>query len=241
MTLQQIASRRVLPAVFGLALLLSACGGGDPYAGLWRGTMDGNRQVSAMVLGDGSYYMLYSPVGRPGAIAGLVQGSGDFHAARFASVDARNYSWEGLGTRPTTVSGKIGREHSLTGTVGGAPVTVSFDDRANDIPRLATLVGGFGGTAVFALGERPAVFTVTEQGEVSTNINNCPIKGRIAPRMDGDLYDLTITFGGAPCVLPFQTFNGVAVYRAELRRLEAAVVHPLLPQALAFAGTKQQP
>jgi hypothetical protein len=233
---------RLLATALAAGLLLASCGGGDPYAGLWLGTVGGNRNATAVVLDDGTYYMLYSVPGAPTAIAGLIQGTGDFHGTQFTSTDARDFSWDGRGTQAATLSAKISPKMAVSGTVNERPAaqsfTVSYQREFDDIARLPILVGSYTGTVTFILGTRPAVFNVTAAGDVSTSINGCPITGRVVPRNDANAYDLTINFGGAPCVFPFAQFAGVAVYRPELRRLDAAVVHASRTQAIAFAGIK---
>ena len=233
---------RLCASAVAAGLLLASCGGGDPYAGLWLGTVSGNRNATAVVLDDGTYYMLYSVPGAPNAIAGLIQGTGDFRGAQFTSADARDFSWDGRGTQAATVSAKISPKMAVSGTVNERPAaqnfTVSYQREFDDIARLPILVGSYAGTVTFILGTRPAVFNVTAAGDVSTSINGCPITGRVVPRNDANAYDLTIVFGGAPCVFPFAQFSGVAVYRPDQRRLDAAVVHASRTQAIAFAGLK---
>ena len=232
--------------VFALSLLaagvLSACGGGDPMEGLWLGTLGSSRDVNAIVLDDGTYYMLYSRPGNPAAIGGLVQGKADFSAGRFSSPDARDFNWEGAGTRAASVSAriKVGPQPGVTGTVNGTtPFSIRPADLFDRDARLSAIVGAHTGNVVFALGVRPATFTVTPTGQVSTSINGCAITGQVAPRAFSSAYDLTMTFGGYPCVFPGAQFSGVAYYREDQRQLQAAVVHPSRTQAIAFSGTKQ--
>jgi hypothetical protein len=236
----QIGARgRVLSLSLLAAGLLSACGGGDPKEGLWLGTMGTNRDVTTVVLDDGAYYMLYSRPGNPAAIGGLLQGTADFHAARFTSTDARDFNWEGAGTQAPAVSAGIkkGPGPGVTGTVNGTPFTIR--PAADDEARLATIVGAHTGNVVFALGTRPATFTVTATGQVSTSINGCPITGQVVPRASSSAYDLSMTFGGFPCVFPNAQFAGIAFYREDLRQMTAAVVHGSRTQAIAFTGIKQ--
>lgn len=223
------------------ALALASCGGGDPYAGLWSGSMDSSREVNAIVLGDGSYYMLYSRPGLPTEVAGLVAGVADFHGARLAS-DAVDYNWERMFTpaRPVALSAQISPRMSVDGSIEGSRnFHLRFDKDLDGDARLADLVGAFDGNAMFALGTRPGTFTVTASGQVSTNINGCPITGQVAPRSDANAFDLTLTFGGYPCVFPGAVFQGVAVYRDDQRRLDAAVINAPFKQAIAFIGTKR--
>ena len=86
---------------------------------------------------------------------------------------------------------------------------------------------------------RPATFAVTATGQVSTSINGCALTGQVTPRPYSSAYDLTMTFGGYPCVFPGAQFSGVAYYREDQRQLQAAVVHPSRTQAIAFTGIKQ--
>jgi hypothetical protein len=242
MKFQLGARGRILSLSLLAGALLSACGGGDPLDGLWLGTMGSNRSVNAIVLDDGNYYMLYSQPGNPAAIGGLVQGSADFAAGKFNSPDARDFNWEGSGTKVANVSAKI-KLTPKPAVVGTVNTTTPFSIRPVEIfdrdARLADIVGNHTGTVMFALGARPATFTVTASGQVSTSINGCAITGQVVPRKYSNAYELTMTFGGYPCVFPGAQFTGVAYYREDLRQLQAAVVHPSRTQAIAFSGVKQ--
>jgi hypothetical protein len=246
MKTSQGARLRQLSLTALAGLLLAACGGGDPYTGLWLGSMNGNRTVSTMVLEDGEYYMLYSRPGNPASLGGLIHGSGDFHAAKVTSTDALEFSWEGRGTRPATLSGKVGGHMSLTGTVNNStPITVRYDHEYEADPRLAEIVGSHTGEVMFIGGPRPnTTFTVTTTGQVSTTIDGCEVKGNVVPRADANAFDLTMKFGGAPCFIYFQQaeFKGIAYFRADVGQLHAAVMQNnryLGPQAIGFLGRKQ--
>jgi hypothetical protein len=106
-------------------LLLASCGGGDPYAGLWLGTVSRQPALPPPWCSmTAPTTCLYSVPGAPNAIAGLIQGTGDFHGAQFTSADARDFSWDGRGTQAATVSAKISPRWAVSGTVnekaGGA-------------------------------------------------------------------------------------------------------------------------
>lgn len=232
--------RAPLPLALAATLLLASCGGGDPYAGLWKGTMDGNRELNTIVLGDGSYYMLYS---RPGTtlVGGFIHGSSDFHGARITSTDARDYNWEGRRTRPTTLEAKISPRQSVSGSVGGTtPFSVTYQKQFDYDAQLSLLAGAFKGQVAFVGGYRDATFTVSPTGALSTNVDGCVITGTVSPRADGNAYDLSITFQGGVCVFPFTTFTGVALFRDEERRLDAAVANAgfLGGQGIAFTGLR---
>lgn len=234
---------RLAPSLASL-LLLASCGGGDPYAGLWDGEMNAQRQVNTMVLGDGSYYLLYSQPGNPRVLAGLIQGTGEFHAAKITSADARDYNWEAprfppIPGQPTTLSARISPRQTVQGTAGGKSFSVSPVRERDDDARIADIVGSHTGTVVFALGPRPATFVVTAAGQVSTVINGCTITGTVRPRGDTNAFDVALTFGALPCVFPGAPFSGIVFYRPETRELQAAVINRAAAQAIGFSGIKQ--
>lgn len=243
------ATRLSLALVAGL--LLSACGGGDPYAGLWKGTIDGNREANAIVLGDGTYYMMYS---KPGVseLAGVYVGTGDFQGARFTAPKGRDYNWVGkygrfpLSSADAPLAGKLSARQSVVGSVdarGSLPFAVSYVRDLDDDARLSELAGSFTGTVSFRAGDRPAVFNVTATGEVSSSVNGCPINGKAVPRSDANAFDLTIVISGPPpCLLTNLPFKGVVLFHPAERRLEAAVVFDPFKdfrgQAIVFNGVR---
>lgn len=226
-------------------LLLTSCGGGDPYAGLWKGTLDANREANTIVLGDGTYYMIYSR-GASSTLAGVMVGTGEFQGATFTAEKGRDYSWERGYALNAPLSGKIGARQSVSGTVNGkTPFSLRFKRELDDDARLAELTGTFVGTGSFILGDRPGVFTVSPTGDVSSVINGCPIAGKATPRSDANAFDLTISFRDPICAqqLAFLPFKGVVLYHPEERRLEAAAVFDpfkdVRGQAIVFNGIRQ--
>lgn len=213
--------------------LLSSCGGGDPYAGLWTGSVSPQRQALAMVLDEGEYYMLYS---KPGSreLAGLVHGTGDFHAATFSSKDAVDYNWERqafppVAGVPTTLSAKVSPQRTVSGSVNNRSFTLGPDDEFGGDARLAAIVGSHSGEVAFTGGKRLATMHVTANGDVSTNVDYCIITGKVVPRADVNAFDLTMNFSGSPCAFPNAQFKGIAFYREDTKQLYAAVTATLPP------------
>ena len=115
-------------AVLATTAILSACGGGGsdsstppPAAseaqGLWNGSTPTNRAVTALVLSDGTYYVLYSRVGNSSSIGGVVQGTSTATGGAFSSSNAVDFNLEGLGVLPGTVSGNYTTKQSLSGAI----------------------------------------------------------------------------------------------------------------------------
>jgi hypothetical protein len=235
-------------AALSVAALLAGCGGGDnnsgPSTGGWVGTIAGNRDLTAVVLSDGAYYLMYSAAGDASTVGGVVQGTAAISGDTFTSSDALDFNVEGAGIKPGAVAASLHPwdkfEGAFTPTSGTAE---SFQTRFDVIktpggPTLAQLAGAYNGNAGFALGVRPAVFTVTAAGAVSSSINGCAITGTATPRTDINGYDLTIAFGPAPCAIPNLSFTGIAYVRQDNGRLYAAARNAATKQSVIFSGSK---
>lgn len=228
-----------------LAGVLSACGGGDdwngPTTGGWTGTTDSNRDVAAVLVPDGTYYLMYSAVADPNTVGGVVQGTSTLAGESFGSSDGLDFSAEGAGIRAATVAANI-HHGSFDGTETPATgAAVSFQTRYDataPTASLTRLAGTYEGTAGFALGVRPATFTVGADGAVSSVINGCSITGTATPRTDIPAYDLALAFGGAPCAIPNLAFSGIAYLRGDNGRLVAAARNETTKQSVVFNGGK---
>ncbi len=138
-----------------LTFLISACGGGEgdtststpsSAEGLWNGTTNTGRSIAGLVLGDDTYWFLYSLAGNPNVISGLVQGSGSSQAGSFTSSNTRDFNFEGNGILEATLAGSFVMKQSLSGTVSyviGGQTTVNSTYNADyDLtPNVNLLVG----------------------------------------------------------------------------------------------------
>lgn len=240
------------------ALALTACGGDDDSSaapvttptetaeGLWLGTTDTNRAITGLVLDDGTYYVLYSQVGNPSAIGGVVQGHSTSNNGSFTSTDARDFNMEGQGVLVATVSGSYMVRQWLNGTVmytsGGATAFASTYDSQYDLPpSLAALAGTYTGQVVLSQGVENAVVTVSDSGAVTgIGQSGCTLTGNAAPRSNGNVFNISITFGGAPCYFAGQTFTGHAYYDSDIddKRLYAAAPNATGTDGVLFIGVK---
>jgi hypothetical protein len=252
--LQRIAAAA---AVLGLAAMLSACGGGGDgeshelltaqnMAGLWNGTADDQREVSAVTLSDGRYFAVYSGANGGATIAGGVQGTATVSAGdTLTSSDLLAFSVEGGGTNSTgTFTATEIPKFALTGraTVPNQPSSSFEAHYESDFEQTATLAGVAGsytGEAGFALGLRPATFNIGTDGVVTSTINGCDIRGNVTPRSEGNVFDLSVTFSGPPCALPNLTFTGVVFLRHRGQQLYSVSRNTPARQTIIFTGLKQ--
>jgi hypothetical protein len=237
-------------AALGLAALVAGCGGGDnglapssSSASFYAGTMAGNRDAAGVVLPDGRYYLVYSAPADANTVGGALQGTSSVTGEAFASTDTIDFAVAAAGAaqKAATVSGVL-TAVAFSGTetpAGGTAVAFQTAGFYATAPAsLGALAGAYTGTAGFALGVRPAVFTVAADGSVTSSINGCAITGTAAPRTDSDTYDLTITFGGPPCAITNVSFTGIAFQRPDTGRLYAVARNNTLKQSVIFTGTK---
>ena len=239
-------------AALAVAAALAACGGGGgvnddnpPSAaqGLWIGSTNSNRAVTGLVFSDGTYYVLYSSVGQPSTIAGVVQGTSSASGGSWSSGNARDFNLEGLGVNSATVSGSYTAGDSLSGAISysGGTVTsfTSSYDAAYDItPTLTTLAGTYTGQVALSVGVQSATVTISGTGVVSANAQGCGATGTAAPRSDGNAYNFTLTFGGSPCFFAGQTFSGVAYLNAASGTLYAAAPNSARTDGVLLLATR---
>lgn len=246
--------KRIRGYGFGLLLLvsLSACSGdGDapPPAltassaeGIWTGTTNTNRTVTGVVLDDGVYWFLYSVANNPAIIAGVVQGDSSAQNGVLTTSNVTDFSVERATTiLNPTVGGTYTTKQSLNGTIT-YPVQPqnTFSTTYNNDYELAPNINSVEGTyrGPVALNETVEV-TVSTNGDITGNsATGCTFSGSFKPRTHGNVFDVTITFGGqATCSNGNGTVNGVAFVRAG--KLYSAALNSSRTNGVVFIGTKQ--
>jgi hypothetical protein len=237
------------------ASTLAACGGGGSDSsssdgpatsaqGLWTGTTSTNRTVTGLVLSDGSYYVLYSPVGSPTLIAGVVQGSGTSSGGSFASSNAKDFNLEGFGVLPATIAATYTSKQSFGGTIAysgstSTTFTTHYDANYESAPSLAALAGTFSGQVASSAGTQTSTVTISANGAITTDgSSGCSTSGTVSPRTDGNAYNVSLTFGPSPCVFANQTLSGVAYFNSAIKRLYAAAPNSARTDGILFVGTK---
>jgi hypothetical protein len=247
--------KRKLLALAAASVLVAGCGGGggdsDPppaaassAEGLYSGTTTTGRTVTGLVLDDGTYYVLYSSVGSSTAIAGVVQGTGTSNAGTFSSSNARDFNLEGLGVLSASVSASYVARQSLNGTVSySAGGTTSFSSTYNAdydaVPSLTALAGTFSGQVASSAGAENATVTLSAAGAISgSGASGCAVSGSAAPRARGNVFNISLTFAGAPCLFANQTLSGIAYFDAATKRLYAAAPNAGRTDGVLFVGVK---
>ncbi len=243
---------RQLFTLFGIALALSASGCGDQTPvvtpantpeGLWFGTTNTNRTLTAALLDDGTYYLLYSVVANPNQIAGVIQGTGTSNNGSFTSPNTKDIGI-GVTVLDATISADYAARQFLNGSIaysgaGTVTFTSSYNTAYDTTPTVASLAGVYSGQAGSSGGMQTANVTAAADGTFTgTEQNGCTFTGKATARTRGNVFDQSITFGGAPCFFAGSTFQGIVYFDIATRRLYTVAPNSLRTDAAIFFGTK---
>lgn len=247
-----------LLCVIFLAFSISACGGEDgdtsnstppPSAtsaeGLWNGTTNTGRSVAGLVLDDGTYWFLYSQVGNPNVLAGLVQGNGSSQAGAFTSSNTKDFNSEDPAILDATLAGSYVEKQSLSGTVtyvlgGQTTFTSTYDTDYDLTPDVNLVVGTYTGTGSTATAGASETVTVTlsTSSIAGFTANGCLFTGSFVPRSSGNAYNVSVTFQGGVCSNGTNTVDGVAFFDAGTKTLSSAALNATRTNGFVFIGTK---
>ncbi|MFC1579023.1 DUF4214 domain-containing protein [Pseudomonadota bacterium] len=210
--------------------------------GLWIGSTDNNRSITGLVLDDGVYYFLYSSQNNPSQIAGVVQGSYSADESTLNSTNARDFNLEGLGILTARVSASFSTKSTFDGLIRYSNGAVnSFSSfYSNDyelIPSISELVGRFSGSVAFSGGVESVGLSIAGDGSISgSGASGCNFTGIIYPKTNGNAFDLSIQFGGFPCLFTNQNFEGIAYYERANRKLYAMAPNMERANSFVFVG-----
>lgn len=230
------AQTRRLLAVLAAASVVAACGGGGDSSdngsesaatsaeGFYIGTMAGGtpNYFEQLVLENNEVWLLYGTRASPGAgvaLSGLMGGTGTYVGGTLSATAFKDFS--GAVPAPTgTFSASYktnSKSHvtSISGAVnaGGKSLTLTGDSNVSDYrysapASLSELSGNW--TIPLAAGASGTV-SVNSTGGFSLNVAGCTGSGTMGARASGkNVFNVTITFGAAPCGFPGAVFSGVA-------------------------------
>lgn len=184
----------------------------EATGGSWIGTAGARVVFGFMLKQTGAYYLLYSPPDDPTQLAGFLQGTGSLVDGRFVSDDGRDYAFAEP-TSSVTLSGTVADAQSFIGTVGppAAPqeLQLSYMVYYEPLPTLQAIAGTYAVQASFGAA---GTFSIGADGELKGggDPSACALTGRLNPRSDDHVLDVTVSFAGPMCALPGQSFAGVA-------------------------------
>ena len=217
--------------VITLSSVLSACGGGGGGAadtitpaasaeGVYGGTLTGSTSSNfqLLVLENDEFWSLYGTQSATTFfVAGFAQGPGASTNGTYTSAAARDYGFN------PALSGSVSATYNadsktITGTIASTAGSVRFTGGPvagslytyNTSAQLSTVSGNWSLTAL--TGETVTLsLSATGAMTASTSLR-CNFTGSINPRPSGkNVFNVTLTFGPSPCVLPGQVATGIAI------------------------------
>jgi hypothetical protein len=191
--------------------------------GVWTGSSTATNnagtatyQLDVLVLENGQFYTMF------GVTSGnnLIVYGGDMGTASLSGSSISGSVLEIVaGSSPVagTLSATVVKGTSLSGTasypgVGSAsfsltPLTGSYN--YNTAASISTIQGSWTG---FLLDNASASITIGSNGAITGTSTGCSFTGTATPRASGkNVFDLSLTFGASPCVLPGQTATGIGL------------------------------
>ena len=233
-----------------------ACGGGysesdvsslsQPTAtsaeGRWMGATATGRTVAGLVLDDGSYWLFYTAKDQPNILAGLIQGTGTSHSGSFGSSNTRDFNLEGAGIRAAATNGSYVPNKSFLGTIAYVTgdterFTSTYDADSEVATNLTQVTGTYTGLGT---DNHMVTLTVDAAGTLSGHLSDgCTFAGTLSPRPKGNVFQISMTFGGGICRNVTETVTGVALYNAASNRLYSAGLNKARTTSFLFLGTKR--
>lgn len=210
------------------ALVTAGCGGGggdststpaSPSAeGAYSGTLSGGTSSGfrMLILENGDYWALYgAESANQFLVEGFIQGQGVSSNSSFTSTNAKDF-----GVNPPangSITASYVARSSIQGSATGGGQTVSFSgvsipSTSFDYNTAASISNITGSWVLTSLEGTSVSLTVASGGSFTGTAQGCNFTGTLAPRPSGkNVYNLTLTFGAAPCGLPNSTGTGIAL------------------------------
>ena len=214
---------RVAGGLLVVAFALAACGGSQEDAagtpeGLWHGSSGFGRALNGLVLDDGTVWFAYSGTGNQAVMAGFFTSSSHSGVGNFSTFNTVDVNFEGTGISLDGVlfAGGYLEKSALAGALDFRlqlpdTFTAAYDVNYELTPTLASIAGSYSGLAATPGSVEFSAATVSGSGAISgSSASGCNYTGTAAPRAAGNVYNISVTFGGGACFNGTKTLSGVA-------------------------------
>lgn len=225
-----------MPAVSALTLLalttLSGCGGGGGGGGgatvaasttvaspqgVYQGTFSSGGTHHTLILENNQFYTIYgSTVAGAFTVEGFLQGNGNASGGNFTATDVKDATAAGQ-LLTGSLSATYTASNSLSGTLTEGGNTVNFTGAGvvasvydYNAPAGLNDIAGIWNTT--SLQGYASTFNIAASGAFTATSGACDFSGSFKPRASGkNVFDVTMTFGPAPCILAGQTLTGIGI------------------------------
>lgn len=200
---------------------VTATGATASAEGAWHSEQSNGDVLDLLLLENGSLYALSSSLATSPPLLAFDQGSYTVSADKLA---AQVTHYNDLGTTLTgSVSGTVVTGISISGTAStsGSASTHAFSvnptsavDSGYNYGSAASLntIAGAWVSGALLYQSTPVSFSIDSAGTLAGTNLACSFTGGFQPRASGkNVFDVSLTFGQAPCTTPGKTFSGVAI------------------------------
>lgn len=238
---------------------LQGCGGGggdaapavsSPAEGIYSGTLSAstNTDFEMLILENGDFWTMYGVnSGSVFRVAGFVQGGSTASGGSLTSTNSKDFGFA------PAVAGTISASYNpaaktITGTASAGPQSVSFSGGPipgslynYDTPATLAMLQGTWSLASLT-GEGIALNVNASGAYTALSTQGCSFSGSITPRSSGkNVFNVSMSFGPAPCALAGQSASGIAVaypITGGLTQLLVAAVDSSRTYGAAAFGTR---
>jgi hypothetical protein len=210
------------------AFALSACGGGgDSVPPFDYGSPEGHWQTASsttgktldgLILDDGTFWFVYSTVGDVFSLpAGFFQSNSHYGVGVFSTWNSLDVNFEGTGIsiNGVLVAGEYIPKIALSGSLNfrqqlSESLSAAYNTDYDLPPSLAAIAGTYSGKTQTLGGAEFATVVITGTGAIiGRSASGCTFTGTASPRPKGNVYNISVTFGGGPCSNGTDTVSGV--------------------------------
>jgi hypothetical protein len=226
-------TRRFL-AVLAAASVAAACGGGGDgddsgtesaatsAEGIYVGSLAGGtpNYFEKLVLENNEVWLVYGTQSSAGPtqFLGLVNGTGTYSGGTLTATAAKDFGVAPAATGTFSASYRFNSKslvRSVSGTANAAGKSLTLTGNNNignyfySVPASPTELAGT--WAIPVASGAPGALSVNSTGGFSLSVAGCAGSGTMVPRASGkNVFNVTMTFGAAPCSFPGVAFSGVA-------------------------------
>ncbi|MDR5781772.1 hypothetical protein QCE63_20440 [Caballeronia sp. LZ065] len=213
--------------------------------GVYKGSLTGSTaEATLLMLFDGTAYLFYGGAGGTGLAGVAVAAHGTQTSdGRFTSSSAFDYRLGAQAASPVTFNADFAHAPAVDGSVVNRNGSASLVYAARAMPILdvaptrANAGGLYSGRGMSLGGATQTRITVAGDGYLAgTTTSGCIFRGTTAPHEGANAYDVSVTFGPAPCPLPDATVTGNAILDGA--RLLVALPSPDRSDVFLFDGRK---
>lgn len=188
---------------------------------MYEGSSTSGLALTILALENDEVYALYGTGSNSAlTVTGFNWAQGASSNGTYTSSTAKDYSYTGAVASGsiaasyvanTSFNGTFSSNGQQVGFISAPPTNTAYV--YNTPANLNTIAGSWSGSTLSGSSGTMTVAVNGSSGGLSARFTgNCTATGTITPRASGkNVFDISLTFGPSPCVLPGSTASGIAV------------------------------